>query len=117
MEPIVVEKAWPLEERFNSYGDGADILDYEEGYRFAKPELVGNKIGGQPFYIEGLDTPPEYFTDDKWLQLLQLAPTEGYWNNYQPNFYPFYMEMGEFSLLNVFVTKDYKRAEAYIQMP
>ena len=113
LDPLVEEEAIPLKERYDEYHD----LDYDLGYRFSKPALAGNKIGGQPFYVGYLDTPPEYFTSDEWLLLLQLAPTEGFWDNYQPNFYPFYMEMGEFSLLNVFMTKDFKRAEAYIQMP
>lgn len=117
IEPVVEEKALPLRERYNRRTGGTDGLDYDEGYQFSKPELVGNKIGGQPFYVGTLDTPPEYFTSDQWEQLLQLAPTQGYWDNYQPNFYPFYMEMGEFGLLNVFITKDYKRAEAHVQMP
>ncbi|HAS42582.1 MAG TPA: hypothetical protein DCS93_19030 [Microscillaceae bacterium] len=112
-ESIIEEEGLPLLERY----DDANDLDYDEGYQFSKPELAGNKIGGQPFYIEGLDTPPEYFTADQWEQLLQLAPTEGFWNNLQPNFYPFKMELGEFGILNVFITKDYKRAEVYIQTP
>jgi len=112
-ESIVEEEDLPLLERY----DEANDLDYDEGYQFSKPELAGNKIGGQPFYIEGLDTPPEYFTANKWEQLLQLAPVQGYWDGNQPNFYPFYMEMGEFGLLNIFISKDYTQAEAYIQMP
>lgn len=112
LESPVEEEDLPLLERY----DEAD-LDYDEGYQFSKPALAGNKIGGQPFYIEGLDTPPEYYTTDEWDLLLQLAPTRGFWDNLQPNFYPFYMELGEFGLLNVFITKDYKRAEVYIQVP
>jgi len=113
LESMIEEEDLPLLERYDEMND----LDYDAGYQFSKSALAGNKIGGQPFYIEGLDTPPEYFTAENWEQLLQLAPIEGFWDNNQPNFYPFYMEMGEFSLLNVFITKDYTQAEAYVQMP
>ena len=115
--PVEKETALPWRERYNSGLGGADVLDLETGYRFAQPALAGNKIGGQPFYVGYLATPPEYFTSDDWLQLLQLAPTEGYWDQHQPNFYPFYMEMGEFGLFNVFLSKDYQRAEVYVQGP
>ncbi|HMV43805.1 MAG TPA: DUF1963 domain-containing protein [Leptospiraceae bacterium] len=102
----------PLEERYTF-----DNLDYDTGFQFSRPELAGNKIGGQPLYIEGLDTPPEAFNSEEWLLLLQLAPTEGYWNNLQPNFYPFHLELGEFGILTVFISRDYKRIEWYIQQP
>lgn len=114
---MFLKKVFQIVETSTPRAGRTDGLDYDEGYQFSKPTLAGSKIGGQPFYVGTLDTPPEYFTSDQWEQLLQLAPTQGYWDNYQPNFYPFYMEMGEFSLLNVFITKDYKRAEACIQMP
>lgn len=54
----IVETSTPRAGR--TYG-----LDYDEGYQFSNPTLAGNKIGGQSFYIEGLDTPPEYFTDNQ----------------------------------------------------
>ncbi|HAS42580.1 MAG TPA: hypothetical protein DCS93_19020 [Microscillaceae bacterium] len=113
IESVIEEEDLPLLERYDEMND----LDYDAGYQFSKTELAGNKIGGQPFYITGLDTPPEHFVADQWEQLMQLAPVQGYWDGNQPNFYPFYMEMGEFGILNVFITKDYKRAEVYIQTP
>lgn len=112
LEPIENEDSIPLRERYTM-----NDLDYDSGYQFTRPELAGNKIGGQPLYIEGLDTPPEEFNSDNWLLLLQLAPTEGYYNNLQPNFYPFYMELGEFGILTVFISKDYKQAKCYVQQP
>lgn len=107
-EPII-----ELSERYTQ----EDILDYEKGYQFSRPGLAGNKIGGQALYIEGLDTPPEYFTSDEWILLLQLAPKEAYWNNLKPNFYPFQMELGEFGILSIFIKKDYSLAKAYVQQP
>lgn len=112
LNPPEDEDSIPLEERYTM-----NDLDYDTGFQFATPELVGNKIGGQPLYIEGLDTPPEYFTSDEWLLLLQLASTQGYWNNLQPNFYPFYMDLGEFGILTVFISKDYTQVVSYIQQP
>ena len=106
------EASTPLEERYTM-----NDLDYDTGFQFARPEFAGNKIGGQPLYIEGLDTPPEYFTSDEWLLLLQLAPTQGYWDDLHPNFYPFYMELGEFGILEVFISRDYKQAICYVQQP
>lgn len=112
LNPIEDEDLIPLEERYTM-----NDLDSDTGFRFTKPELAGNKIGGQPLYIEGLSTPPEYFTSDEWLLLLQLAPTQGYWHNLQPNFYPFHLELGEFGILTVFISKDYQQAKYYIQQP
>ena len=112
-EAVMEEPALPLAER---YKEGHD-LDYDAGYQFSQPELAGNKIGGQAIYVEGLSTPPAYFTDEAWELLLQLAPIQGFWNKLQPNFYPFHLELGEFGLLHVFMTKDRKRAEACVQMP
>ncbi|MDJ0601212.1 MAG: DUF1963 domain-containing protein [Crocosphaera sp.] len=106
------EDSIPLEERYTM-----NDLDYDTGFQFARPELAGNKIGGQPIYIEGLDTPPEQFNSHEWLLLLQLAPTQGYWDNLEPNFYPFHMELGEFGILTVFISKDYTKAKCYIQQP
>lgn len=112
LNPVEDEDPIPLEERYTM-----SDLDYDTGFQFSKPELAGNKIGGQPLYIEGLSTPPEYFTSAQWLLLLQLAPNQGYWNNLQPNFYPFHMELGEFGILTVFISKDYTQAKCYIQQP
>ncbi|MDJ0662333.1 MAG: DUF1963 domain-containing protein [Crocosphaera sp.] len=106
------EDSIPLEERYTM-----NDLDYDTGFQFARPELAGNKIGGQPLYIEGLDTPPKQFNSHEWLLLLQLAPTQGYWDNFQPNFYPFHMELGEFGILTVLISKDYTKAKCYIQQP
>ena len=112
LDPVEDENSIPLEERY-----AMNDLDYDTGFGFSKPELAGNKTGGQPIYIEGLTTPPEEFTSEEWLLLLQLAPKEGYWNNLQPNFYPFHMELGEFGILTVFISKDYTQAKCYIQQP
>lgn len=112
LEPVENEESFPLGERYT-----INDLNYDTGFQFSRPELAGNKIGGQPLYIEGLDTPPEYFTSDEWVLLLQLAPTQGYWNNLQPNFYPFHMELGEFGILTVFISQDYTQAVCYIQQP
>ncbi len=112
LNPVENEESVPLEERYTM-----NDLDYDTGFHFSRPELAGNKIGGRPLYIESLDTPPEQFNSDEWLLLLQLAPTEGYWHSLQPNFYPFLMELGEFGILTVFISKDYKQAKCYIQQP
>lgn len=112
LEPVENEESVPLRERYT-----INDLNYDTGFQFSRPELAGNKIGGQPLYVECLDIPPEYFTSDKWVLLLQLAPTQGYWNNLQPNFYPFYMELGEFGILTVFISQDYTQAVCYIQQP
>lgn len=112
LNPAENEDSVPLEERYTM-----NDLDYDTGFHFARPDLAGNKIGGQPLYIEGLDTPPEYFISDEWLLLLQLAPNQGYWHNLQPNFYPFQMELGEFGILTVFISQKYKKAKFYIQQP
>lgn len=93
-------------------------FDSEKGYHFLKPELAGNKVGGQPLYISGMSTPPEVFTSENWLQLLQLAPTKGYWTeDFNQNFLPFYIEMGDSALLNIFISKDYTKAKCIIQQP
>jgi len=110
--PVEDEDSIPLEERYT-----INDLDYNTGFQFSQPELAGNKIGGQPLYIEALSTPPEPFNSEEWLLLLQLAPTQGYWNNLQPNFYPFHMELGEFGILTIFISKDYEQAKCYIQQP
>lgn len=112
LSPAENESPIPLKERYSM-----NDLDYDTGFRFSRPELAGNKIGGQPLYIEGLDTPPEYFNSNEWHLLLQLAPSQGYWNNLQPNFYPFHMELGEFGILSVFIAQDYQKAHFYIQQP
>jgi uncharacterized protein YwqG len=112
LNPVENEDSVPLEERYRM-----NDLDYDTGFQFSRAELAGNKIGGQPLYIEGLDTLPEQFNSDEWLLLLQLAPTQGYWNNLQPNFYPFHLELGEFGILTVFISKDYTQTECYIQQP
>jgi hypothetical protein len=107
-EPVV-----PLEERY-TYED----LDYSGGYQFARPAFAGNKIGGQPMYIGQLSVPPAEFTSADWLLLLQLAPTQGYYApGFQPNFYPFAMELGEFGILTVFLSRDYTRTVCYVQQP
>lgn len=112
LNPVENEDPILLEERYKR-----NNLDLDTGYQFSRPELAGNKIGGQPLYIEGLTTPPEIFKSQEWLLLLQLAPTQGYWNNLQPNFYPFSMELGEFGILTVFISQDYKQVDWYIQQP
>lgn len=106
------EESIPIEERYT-----INDLDYDTGFQFSRPELAGNKIGGQPLYIEGLDTPPEQFNSNEWLLLLQLAPMRGYWDNLQSNFYPFHMELGEFGILTVFISKNYTDAKCCIQQP
>ncbi|BAZ78767.1 DUF1963 domain-containing protein [Sphaerospermopsis kisseleviana CS-549] len=112
LEHVENEDSVPLKERYT-----INDLNYDPGYQFARPELAGNKIGGQPLYIGHLTNPPELFTSDEWLLLLQLAPTQGYYNNLQPNFYPFYMELGEFGILTVFISQDYTQAVCYVQQP
>ncbi|HAS42583.1 MAG TPA: hypothetical protein DCS93_19035 [Microscillaceae bacterium] len=105
------EESVPFEERYTQ-GE----LDIEVGYNFSKPELAGNKIGGQPIYVERR-TPPDCFTSDDWHILLQLAPKQGYIDGYGTNFYPFHMELYGFSIVQIFVSKDYKQVEAYILSP
>ena len=92
-------------------------MDCDTGFEFSKPSLAGNKIGGQPLYIQGLTNPPSEFNSEEWLLLLQLAPTQGYWNNLKPNFYPFYIELGEFGILTVFISSDYKQTKCFVQQP
>ena len=110
--PLVEEAAVAVQERV-----GWDDLEVESGYHFTHPELAGNKIGGQPLYIEGKSVPHDYFTNDQWLHFLQLAPLQGYRNHRQPNFYPFYLDLGEFGLLNLFITKDLSQVRGYVQGP
>ena len=110
LNPIENEDSIPLEERYTM-----NDFDYNTGFQFSKPELAGNKIGGQPLYIQGLSNPPEEFNSEEWLLLLQLAPIQGYWNNSQRNFYPFLMELGSFGILTIFISKDYKQTKCYIQ--
>ena len=110
LEALEEEESIPLEKRFTIYD-----YDDESGFQFSKPSLAGNKIGGQPLYIEGLDDPPEEFNSEQWLLLLQLAPLQGYWNNSQPNFYPFYMNLGDLCIMTIFISKDYKLTKCFIQ--
>jgi Domain of unknown function (DUF1963) len=110
LNPIKREAVIPLEKRY-----AINDLDYKTGYQFTQVEIAGNKIGGQPLYLKDLSTPPEYFTSQEWLLLMQMAPTQGYWNNLQPNFYPFQMELGEFKILTIFISRDYTKARCYIQ--
>jgi hypothetical protein len=91
-------------------------LDYSTGYTFSRPDLAGCKIGGQPLFIQQSST-PELFSSDLWIHILQLAPTQGYFTGLQPNFYPFLMELGEFGILNVFLSKDLKRSAFLVQQP
>lgn len=107
------EKAVPLAERYSR----EDLVDYEKGYQFSKQEIAGNKIGGQPMYVEQMNPSPEYFSSTEWQNLLQLAPKEGYSKGYGTNFYPFHMNMYGFSIVNFFISKDYKHAQAYTQAP
>ncbi|MGF1490766.1 MAG: DUF1963 domain-containing protein [Prochloraceae cyanobacterium] len=115
LNPIEDEEIIPLEERYT-----VDDWDCEVKFHFTKPFLAGNKIGGQPLYTQGLTNPPSEFNSQEWLLLMQLAPTQGYWNNlqsnyFQRNFYPFLMELGEFGILTVFISSDYKKTKCYIQ--
>ena len=106
------EAAVPLQERY-VYGD----LDYEKGYQFSNSALAGNKMGGQPMYVEKMDPAPAYFSDPTWQHLLQLAPKKGYVGDRGTNFYPFHMDLYGFGLVNFFVSKDYKLAQACTQAP
>ena len=112
LEPIEDEEIISIEEMYRIYE-----LDYDTGFQFSKPELAGNKIGGQPLYMKSLTNIAEGFNSEEWLLLLQLAPTQGFWDNLQPNFYPFHMELGEFGILTVLISSDYKRTKSYIQYP
>ena len=47
LNPIENEDSVPLEERY-----AMNDLDCDTGFEFARQELAGNKIGGQPLYIE-----------------------------------------------------------------
>lgn len=116
---IEAENYLPLLERYHH--SDFDFQNYT-GYQFSTPELAGNKIGGQAIYVEGLSNPPEHFDSKDWHLLLQLAPTSGYWDLdlekkglYQPNFYPFFMQMYSFSIVNIFISKDYTQANWFIQ--
>ncbi|MFB2835478.1 DUF1963 domain-containing protein [Floridanema evergladense] len=116
---LEIETATPLNERWDCWND----LDLDTGYNFSKPELAGNKIGGQAIYVENVEAPLCYESED-WHLLLQLAPKEGYWDLslqdkeiYQPNFYPFFMQMYPFSIVSIFISKDYTQTKCYIQNP
>ncbi|MGF1490764.1 MAG: DUF1963 domain-containing protein [Prochloraceae cyanobacterium] len=110
LEPIEDEELIPLEERFT-----IDDWDYEMKFQFSKPFLAGNKIGGQPLYIQGRTNPPSEFNSQEWLLLMQLAPNQGYWNNLQPNFYPFHMDLDDCGILTIFISSDYKKTKCFIQ--
>ena len=111
--PEEEEISVPLQERYNPMTD----VDYTAGFNFSKPELAGNKIGGQPLYIGHLTNPPQDLSSDQWLLLMQLAPLQGYWKNLQPNFYPFQMELGEFGILTVLISLDYAEVSCNVQQP
>lgn len=111
--PEIDEPVVPLKERYRRRD-----LDHSAGFAFSRPDLAGNKIGGQPLYIEGLDTPPDTFTDDGLRLLLQLAPERGYWApGLRRNFLPFHLELGEFGILTVFVSADLTQARVHVQQP
>lgn len=112
-DPETVEPAVPVADRY-SFAD----LDYAAGYTFSRPGLAGNKVGGQPLHVEGLDTPPAEFGSPDWRLLVQLAPDSGYWGpRLTRNFYPFHLELGEFGLLTVFLAADYSAARIFVQQP
>ncbi|AFZ57320.1 DUF1963 domain-containing protein [Anabaena cylindrica FACHB-243] len=115
LSPIKSEIATPPSAHYNRY----DELDIELGYNFSRPEFAGNKIGGQPLYINQPTNPREEFDSKEWLLLLQLAPQQGYYllPRFQPNFYPFSMELGEFGILTIFIANDYTQAKLFIQLP
>ena len=110
LQPIEDEKMVLLEERYT-----IDDWDCEVKFHFTKSFLAGNKIGGQPLYIQGLTNPPYEFNSEEWLLLLQLAPTQGYWDNLQPNFYPFHMDLDDCGILTIFISSDYKQTKCYVQ--
>ncbi|MDX2304490.1 MAG: hypothetical protein NW226_16910 [Microscillaceae bacterium] len=121
LSEIETENYLPLEERYNWQKGDFDFQNYT-GYQFSKPALAGNKIGGQAIYVEGLDTPPKPFDSEDWHLLLQLAPKAGYWDLtwqkkglYQPNFYPFFMQMYSTSIISIFISKDYTQTQWFIQ--
>lgn len=109
-EPIV-----PVEDQI-----GSNVWEIDFGYRFDNNRLAGNKIGGQSLLVSHFDTTnniPEHFRNEKWMLLLQLAPKEGFWENLQPNFYPFHMELGEGGILSIFISKDFSETHVEIQLP
>ena len=112
LETIEDEELISIEERYkiNSWDD-------RTGFQFSKPQLAGNKIGGQPLCLYFLKDPDENFNSEEWLLLLQLAPIQGYWDNGQPNFYPFHMYLSDTGILTVFISSDYKQTRCYIQEP
>ena len=117
LEPIEDEEMVPLEERhkINSWDDD------DTGWQFSKPQLAGNKIGGQTLLMRSLTNMPEASNSEEWLLLLQLAPKQGYWNKspdgVSPNFYPFHMYLRDTGILTVFISSDYKQTRCYIQEP
>lgn len=117
---IDTETVTALAERYDPWND----FDYDTGLNFSKTELAGNKIGGQAICIANLSQTPVYFDSEDWYLLLQLAPIQGYWDTallaeriYKPNFYPFVMPLYEFSIVSVFISKDYTQAKWEIQNP
>ncbi|MCG3266294.1 hypothetical protein [Yoonia sp. I 8.24] len=89
-------------------------LSLKDGYQFRHTALAGCKLAGQPIYVEQQQA-PEYFRNPDWVHICQLAPDHGYFAQFQPNFYPFVLELGEYGLLNVFINTDGTRAVAYVQ--
>lgn len=120
LDPIETEIDTPVAERWDRWND----FDYDTGLNFSKPELAGNKIGGQAICIGQLSNPPAFYDSEDWHLLVQLAPIQGYWDttlkaegNYQPNFYPFSMHLLEFSIISIFISKDYTQTKWEIQNP
>lgn len=112
VDKVESEKYIPLRDRYK-----ITDFEYEIGYFFSHPQISGNKIGGQPLYLGG-SNPPEEFISDEWLLLLQLAPKQGYYTkSLKPNFYPFSMNLGDFGILTIFISKDYTRATSFVQYP
>jgi uncharacterized protein YwqG len=118
--PLETEIPTPVAERWDRWND----FDYDTGLSFSKPDLAGNKIGGQAICMSGLSNLPAYYDSEDWNLLLQLAPIQGYWDTalkaqggYRPNFYPFSMPMYEFTIISIFISKDYTQTKWEIQSP
>ncbi|MGF1490767.1 MAG: DUF1963 domain-containing protein [Prochloraceae cyanobacterium] len=110
LDPIEDEEIISIEERYK-----INNWDDRIGFQFSRPSIAGNKIGGQPLCLYFVKDPEENFNQEEWLLLLQLAPIQGYWNNGQPNFYPFYMYLNDSGILTVFISSDYKKTKCYVQ--
>ncbi|OJJ20917.1 hypothetical protein BKI52_10070 [marine bacterium AO1-C] len=74
-------------------------------YSFIDTKLGGNKIGGQPVFFS--TTYPKPYNPDEWYLLLQMMPKKE--NCYS---FPFFIGVYPLSIIQIFVSKDFKKTVA-----